>query len=173
MSIASPIQSPTQSPNQSLTQSRAEQFLSFSLPSNLAILPTQNLTEVLTLSAQQIVPIPDLDPSIVGVCNWRGEVLWLVDLQVVLNGEPLPPLQGSHYSAIILNHNGQTLGLLVSQVTQMVWCDPIEIQSLPRTQQPSQTRSQTSPLIQGYWISPQSDTFLVLNAAEIFANFQR
>jgi hypothetical protein len=55
----------------------------------------------------------------------------------------------------------------------MVWCDPIEIQSLPRTQQQSQLISQTSPLIQGYWISPQSDTFLVLNAAEIFANFQR
>jgi positive phototaxis protein PixI len=169
MSIASPTQSPTQSSNQSKT----EQFLSFSLPSNLAILPTQNLTEVLTLSAQQIVPIPDLDPSIVGVCNWRGEVLWLVDLQALLNGEALPPLQGSHYSAIILNHNGQTLGLLVSQVTQMVWCHPSEIQSLPHAQQKSQTHSQTSPFIQGYWISPQSDTFLVLNTAEIFANFQR
>jgi positive phototaxis protein PixI len=160
MTIASPTQIPSQT----------EQFLTFSLPTNLAILPTKNLTEVLTLSAQQIVPIPDLAPSIVGVCNWRGEVLWLVDLNVVLNGgEPLPPLQSSHYSAIIMHHNGQTLGLIVSQVTQMVWCGTAEIQDLPLTK----TMSQTSPFIQGYWISPQSDTFLVLNAAEILTSFQR
>ncbi len=170
MTIASLSQTQSQAlshpPSQPSIQT--EQFLTFSLPTNLAILPTRNLTEVLTLSAQQIVPIPDLDRSIVGVCNWRGEVLWLVDLNAVLNGEPLPPLQGSHYSAIIMHHNGQTLGLIVSQVTQMVWCSTAEIQDLPHTK----AKSETSPFIQGYWISPQSDTFLVLNAAEILTNFQ-
>lgn len=148
-------------------QARSEQFLSFKLPSNLALLATQKLTEVLTLTPQQIVPIPDLNRQIMGVCNWRGEVLWLVDLNAILNGDPLPPLQGTHYSAIILNHNGQTIGLVISQVTQMVWCSHRDIQNLPQTQQ-----TLPSPFIQGYWVSPQSETFLVLNAAEIFASFK-
>jgi positive phototaxis protein PixI len=159
----------SQSKSQKSTQeqSRPEQFLSFKLPANLAILPTQKLTEVLTLTPQQIIPIPDLDRQIMGVCNWRGEVLWLVDLNAILNGDPLPTLQGTHYSAIILNHDGQTIGLVVSQVTQMVWCSSDDIQGLPRTQQ-----LPPSPFIQGYWISPQSETFLVLNAAEIFASLK-
>ncbi len=147
-----------------------EQFLSFTLPSNMqVILPTQKLTEVLTLTPQQIVPIPDLDPQVMGVCNWRGEVLWIVDLAYLLNGEPLPPLQGSHYTAIILHHEGQTLGLVVSQVTQMVWCDPTAIQPLPATKQ----MPQSSPLMAGYWLSPPSDTFIVLNTPAIFDCFQR
>jgi positive phototaxis protein PixI len=159
MTIASPTQNTSQT----------EQFLSFSLPTHLAILPTRNLTEVLTLSAQQIVPIPDLlDRSIMGVCNWRGEVLWLVDLNAKLNGEPLPVLQGTHYSAIIMHHNGQTLGLVVSQVTQMVWCEVAEIQPLPQTKQ----MPHSSPFIQGYWISSQAEPFLVLNAPEILTSFQ-
>jgi positive phototaxis protein PixI len=148
---------------------KTEQFLSFSLSTSIAIVSTQNLTEVLTLSAQQIIPIPDLDRSVMGVCNWRGEVLWLVDLDVVLNGTPLPPPQGTHYSAIILHHNGQTLGLVVSQITQMVWCSAADIQPLPRTKQ----MPHTSPFIQGYCASSQSDPFLVLNTAEIFTKFQR
>ncbi len=162
MSIASP------SSNQSQNQSQTEQFLSFVLPSNLAIVPTQHLTEVLTLNAQQIVPIPDLDRSVMGVCNWRGEVLWLVDLNVILNGEPLPIRQGGHYNIIILHHDGRTIGVVVSEVTQMVWCRATDIQPLPRAKQ----ISQSSPFLQGYWMSPQSETFLVLNAAEIFINFQ-
>jgi positive phototaxis protein PixI len=151
----------------SQSQSQSEQFLSFTLTSNLVIAPTRQLTEVLTLTPQQIVPIPDLDRSVMGVCNWRGEVLWLVDLNILLNGEPLPPLQGTHYSVIILHHNSQTLGLVVSQVTQMLWCAATEIQSLPSTPQ----MPQSSPFIQGYWLSPQAETFLALNVPEIFASF--
>ena len=153
--------------SQSKNQSQTEQFLSFSLTSNLVIAPTRQLTEVLTLTPQQIVPIPDLEAPVMGVCNWRGEVLWLVDLNVLLNGEPLPPLQGTHYSAIILHHNSQTLGLVVSQVTQMLWCAATDIQSLPHTPQ----MPQSSPFIQGYWVSPRSETLLVLNVPEIFASF--
>jgi positive phototaxis protein PixI len=162
MSIVSPTPITTQT----------EQFLSFVLPSNIAIVATQNLTEVLTLNAQQIVPIPDLDRSVMGVCNWRGEVLWLVDLNVILNGEPLPIRQGGHYGGhyhiIILHHDSRTIGVVVSEVTQMVWCGATDIQPLPRTKQ----MGQASPFLKGYWVSPQSETFLVLNAPEIFMTFQ-
>ena len=145
-----------------------EQFLSFSIVNEVAILPTQKLTEVLTLTPQQIVPIAGLDPSVMGVCNWRGEVLWLVDLNLVLNGKPLPPLEGNHYSAILIHHNGQALGVVVSQIHQMLWCHPNGIQPIPR----SQHHPDPSPLLQGYWISPQSETLLVLDVPELFLRFQ-
>ena len=61
-----------------------EQFLRISLASNtLALLPVQYLSEVLTMPNGQIMPIPHMTPWVMGAYNWRGEILWMVDLCIV------------------------------------------------------------------------------------------
>jgi positive phototaxis protein PixI len=152
-------------------QGQMQQFLSFypTASANPVMVPTTQLTEVLTLTPQQIVPIPQMDAAVMGVCNWRGEVLWLLDLACLLNGQPLPPPTTATYSAIILHHDTHLVGLVVSQITQMLWCPPAAIQPLP----PNQPTSKPSPFLQGYWVSPQSETILVLNSSAIFAGLQR
>jgi positive phototaxis protein PixI len=143
------------------TSIQTEQFLSFNLTSTIqAMLPTQQLTEILNLSFNQIVPIPDMAPQIMGVCNWRGEVLWLVDLGYLLGSEPLFSHRRPGCKAIVVQYQGHTLGLVVSQVKQMIWCDLTQVQALPETQ----LTTELSTCLQGYWLTPQHETLLVLDS---------
>ncbi|NJR66579.1 MAG: chemotaxis protein CheW [Leptolyngbyaceae cyanobacterium CRU_2_3] len=150
---------------------KTQQFLSFfMLPQIHAILPAQQLTEILSLAPQQIVPIPDVPSQVMGVCNWRGEVLWLLDLGCFMGTESLSSqkYRQSNYSAIVVHHQDCTLGLVVDRVSHMLWCDPEQIQSIPTPHH----KSATSPCLQGYWLSPQGETFLVLDGQVLINAFR-
>jgi positive phototaxis protein PixI len=150
----------TQAPSIEKTQL----FLSFQLPPQIqAMLPIKQLLEVLTLAPHQIVPIPDVPTYVMGVCNWRGEVLWLADLGYLLGAMPLSrqTYLPSNYSVIIVQHQTHILGLVVEQISQMIRCYPTQIQPIPILQQQPLERS---PYLQGYWLSPQGETLLVLDS---------
>jgi positive phototaxis protein PixI len=146
-----------------------EQFLSFRLTSTIqAMLPTQQLTEILNLSFNQIVPIPEMPPQMMGVCNWRGEVLWLVDVGYLLGAEPLFELRRTGCKAIVVQYQGQALGLVVNQVNQMIWCDVAQVRALPE----NQLTPELATCLQGYWLTPQQETLLVLDS-DILIDFFR
>ncbi|MBW4522691.1 MAG: chemotaxis protein CheW [Scytolyngbya sp. HA4215-MV1] len=152
-------------------QSSTQQFLSFRLSSTTqAMISTQKLTEILSVSLSQIISIPDVPSQVMGVCNWRGEILWLVDLALLLGFEPLFSQRDyqAGYRAIVVHHRDYTLGLMVDRVSQMLWCDPQQFQPIPSTQMtPTLSRC-----LQGYWLSEAGETFLVLNAEAIAEYFQ-
>lgn len=51
-----------------------QQFLRFHLvPDTTAMLPVQQMTEVLTMGVSEIVPIPQMPGWVMGVYNWRGK----------------------------------------------------------------------------------------------------
>ncbi len=106
------------------------QYLSFHLTPGLqAMLPTEQLGEILRLEPRQIVPIFDVPPAVMGVGNRRGEVLWIVDLACLLGLEPLFNQDCSHlYSIIVLQKQNQVVGLAVNQVGQLVLCKASQIQ---------------------------------------------
>jgi positive phototaxis protein PixI len=155
----------------------AQQYLMFHLPPNLkAMLPTGQLTEILNITATQIMPVPGVPRQVMGVCNWRGEILWLADLADMLGAEPLfsqlnggesdqNPVTYSHrkYSVLVLQHLGRSLGLVVEQVNQMCWCDPQTIQPVPNLPHDLEL----SQYLQGYWRSPDEETLLVLNGQHL------
>ncbi|MGV0028792.1 chemotaxis protein CheW [Phormidesmis priestleyi] len=43
------------------------------------LLPLEQLTEILRVDFAEILSIPEMPSCVVGICNWRGEMLWLVD----------------------------------------------------------------------------------------------
>jgi positive phototaxis protein PixI len=150
---------------------KTQQFLSFFLPPHTnAMLPTQQLTEILSLATHQIVPIPDVPPQVMGVCNWRGEVLWLLDLGYLLGAEPISSQnyhQSSH-SAIVVHAQDCMLGLVVGQINRMLWCNPAHIQPIPM----AQNTASTSPCLRGYWLSSQAETLLVLDSQALIDSFR-
>ena len=119
-----------------------EQFLRFRLaPDTTLLLPVTQLTEVITIPLGQIVPIPEMPPWVMGVYNWRGEILWIVDLGALLGLTPWhqQPQVTPIYRSIVL-HGGkasqrvpkaqrQHLGAVVTGVDDIEWCNPKEIQS--------------------------------------------
>jgi positive phototaxis protein PixI len=97
-------------------------FLSLHLQDQqMVMLPLEQLTEVFNVSLTQIVPIPDVPSTVMGVCNWRGEVIWLVDLGSLLGFAPLHQqgFRQTNYKVVLLQKQGEVLGLAVPKVGQI------------------------------------------------------
>ncbi|MBW4467884.1 MAG: chemotaxis protein CheW [Pegethrix bostrychoides GSE-TBD4-15B] len=156
----------------------SEQFLRCHLaPDALVMLPVSQLTEVLKIPVGQITPIPHLPAWVMGVYNWRGEILWMVDLGHLLGMSPWhqQTVSTSSYTAAILSATDssagsaggerRTLGLVVTQVQDIELCDPGQIQSPP----PSAITPELAPFLQGYWLKADGEMLACLNGTAILA----
>ena len=163
------------------TAGKGQQFLRFHLmPDTTALLPVHQMTEVVTMAINEVVPIPHLPAWVMGVYNWRGEILWLVDLGHLIG---LPPIHQqatgrSTYTAIVIHPtqqgrqqagsqktSGKLLGLLVNRVEDMESCNPDLIQSPPQ----SSVSSELVKFLRGYWLKTNGDILVVLDANSIIA----
>lgn len=52
------------------------------------VLPLDNTAEVTALRAREICPIPGVPPTVLGVVNQRGRLLWVVELSDLLGLAP-------------------------------------------------------------------------------------
>lgn len=96
-----------------------QRFLRFRLSQkNDALLPLNQILEVLHLPVEDIFPVPDVSSSILGVCSWQGETLWLIDLNHLVGHTPLCQQVQTLASlvVIVVQHDGRPLGLVVEQV---------------------------------------------------------
>lgn len=150
------------------------QQLKFRLyPDTQAMLPISQITEVLKLQLVQIVPIPQMPAWVMGVYNWRGDILWMVDLGQLLGLDSWYQHQHERalHTAIVLSPNRQDkqnenqihLGLVVASVEDLETCDPKAIQ----TAVDSQTNSHLIDFLQGYWLSPEGAMVLALDGKAI------
>ncbi len=135
----------------------AERFLRFQFGfEDTALLPLANVKEVLQILVEEILPVPDMPNCVLGIYNCRGEMLWLVDLEVQIGLSSLVrnPLKGQHLAlptsnvltAIAIQVDDKYLGIVVPQVVD------IEEHSPQALQTPSAGLFPPSllPFIQGY-----------------------
>ncbi|MBD2108871.1 CheW domain-containing protein [Nodosilinea sp. FACHB-13] len=110
-----------------------EQFLKVVVNGGLPLLlPGANLVEIMKLSIGQVVPMFQMAPWVMGLYNWRGEMLWVADLGHFLGFAPWynqaeaatrhtvvvikPPYRASQ----LTDEQTATLGLVVNAVEAMV-----------------------------------------------------
>ncbi len=164
------------SPTDSTDRGEGEQFLRFHLwPDTALMLPISQLTEVLTIPIGQIVPIPHMPAWVMGVYNWRGEILWMVDLGHLVGLTPWhqQTVSSSNYKAVVLHDRSretaktrkQMLGLVVSRVEEIEWCNPDGIQSPPA----SAVTPELAPFLRGYWLKPNGEMIVTLDGEAILA----
>lgn len=160
-----------------------QQFLRFHLmPDTTALLPVHQITEAIAMPISSIVPIPNMPAWVMGVYNWRGEILWMVDLGHLVGLTPLYQQANSRstYTAIVVhdaqqvpgkkransqNPGGKILGLLVNRVEDMEWCNPDLIQLPP---QPA-LNPELVPFLRGYWLKSNGEIIVVLDGNSIIA----
>jgi positive phototaxis protein PixI len=94
------------------------------------LLPLEQITEILQVNVADVLSVPELPNSVLGICNWRGEMLWLVDLCQVtgypssFQQEPLPAFL---FVMVIHNHH-QTVGIGVREVNDIELHDLQQLQ---------------------------------------------
>lgn len=131
-----------------ITQTKAQKFLHFNLSKELAALVlVEDIAEVLHVPKSNILPIPQMPPCVLGIYNWRDEMLWTIALGELfeLSAASIPS-SDSTMSVIVAEIDGQYLGLVVAQVNDIEWHELTSIQP-PRAQLFS---AQLLPFMQGY-----------------------
>ena len=156
-----------------------EQFLRFRLePDTKAMLPIEQITEVLKIAVGNIIPIPEMPTWVMGVHNWRGEILWMLDLGhlIGLNSWYETGINATNYNALVLSQDNSqntqaksiqktSIGLIITQVEDIEWCNLDLIQPPPT----SAVSAELAPFLRGYWLKSDGETIWVLNGLAIFA----
>ena len=163
---------------QLINKTEEKQFLRFNLHGNTKVmLPIKQITEVLKIQFSQIVPIPQMPSWVMGVYNWRGDILWMVDLGHLIGLNPWyrQNTNQSNHTAIVLSPNKEkrnsnaeanlNLGLVISKVEDLETCNVDDIQIPPQ----STINAQLAPFLQGYWLQPEGEMIMVLNGSGIVA----
>lgn len=150
------------------------QQLKFQLyPDTSVMLPIEQITEVLKFQLVQIMPIPQMPSWVMGVYNWRGDILWMIDLGRLIGLDSWYQYQHDRASstAIVLTPNRQArqpkihLGLVVARVDDLENLKPQEIQAAVD----SPSNSRLNSFLQGYWLKPGGEMVLALDGKAIAA----
>ncbi len=145
-----------------VTQVKMQKFLHFYLSKEVAALvKVEDIAEVLQIPGSKILPIPQMPKCVLGIYNWRDEMLWNVALNDLLGLAPVNPNPSSVSSMAIVVAliDGQYLGLVVEQVNDIEWHEQDSIQ--PPTAQ--LFPAQLLPFMQGYL----SDGTIILDPGAI------
>ncbi|WP_310482932.1 chemotaxis protein CheW [Chamaesiphon sp. VAR_48_metabat_403] len=160
-----------------------QQFLRFLLqPGLMALIEIDRVMELVNIPISRVVPMPHLPPAVRGVYNWRGEILWIVDLAVLLaGGREVSRKYRSLQPIIILNSIAVTdartpstaveidprsdtaIGVIVEEIVEIEWCDL----DLISPHLPAHLDPELSKWMRGIWESPTGENFLVLDAPAI------
>ena len=160
-----------------------EQYLKVHLREAQPLLfPIQQVVEIIKLSTSEIVHLFQMPAWVMGVYNWRGEVLWMADLGHFLGFSPWyeQPSQSSKQTVVVVGTNRSnqsdgpdkqaSLGLLLNRVEGMVFCDPAAIYVMSEE---IELEAKMRPFISGYWASakqkkcPIVDIQSLLEAAKV------
>ncbi len=89
------------------------------------------VTELIDIPSDRVVPIPHLPPAVMGVYNWRGEILWIVDLAMLLGSQQqrFALAERRFYPTIAISSEpdrsgtNKTIGLVVDEIADIEWCE--------------------------------------------------
>jgi purine-binding chemotaxis protein CheW len=143
---------------QSLENPQGELYLRFYLASGDEFaFPAIGIAEVTQQSPEQITPIPNASPLLLGTINLRGKIIWVADLGQFLGDRGNLNTDRSEIPIIAIEDGEMVLGLAIERLGEMAWLD------LEQLQITNDLTDRMAPFIQGQWkIIKESPQFVRL-----------
>lgn len=136
---------------------------------DIALLDAEVVTEVITISSEDILPVPQMFYCVLGIYSWRSEMLWIVDLENLL-GYPPPLLEeeaNQELLVMVVQFQGQSIGLVVSGIDNLIEYDLQQFKS----SSPELFSEDVLPFLKGYLTNKSNDIIMLIDAEEIFHFF--
>jgi len=160
------------------TQTKSgSQFLRFVLlPDTNLMVGLSEIAAVLKIPFGKIIPVPEMPHWVMGVYNWRGEIIWMIDLGQLLGFTPWyqQSVTASNHKAVVVHPSNQSLktmsagdlvGLVVSDVNDIEICNPDNLHSPPA----SAVTPELAPFLRGYWIKDNGEIIVTIDGDSICA----
>ncbi|GJD21988.1 putative CheW protein [Rivularia sp. IAM M-261] len=113
-----------------------------------SVIALEQITEILRVHLDEILGVPEIPSSVLGAYNWRGEMLWLIDLEHMIGSASLyeqVPLSKQPI-AIVIQLDNYCFGIVVKSVNEVELHDTTQI--IPA--KPGSFSTQLLPFITGY-----------------------
>lgn len=134
--------------------------LKFRLGNYLALLPTHQVQEAITIPTSHLTAMPNMPPAMLGLINRRSQILWVTDLALLL-GMPVAYPNSQHYNLVLLQVNRILVGLKVQEIDGIMSIPPAQICTPP-----AHIPVTLVPFLQGCFLQG-NDVLLVLNAEAV------
>ena len=141
-------------------------FLSFNLGvKDTVVIALKCITEVFQVSLPEICSVPQMPSCVLGIYNWRGEMLWLVELEKLLAYTPLSQEVNvfSKMMVIVLQSHGKYLGLLVHPPMDI---DLLDMQQI-KSPEPQLFSLEILSFLLGYFINSLEEIIIALDVPAI------
>ena len=120
-------------------------------------LKATGIREVLEQAPEQITPIPNVSPLLLGTLNLRGRVIWVADLGQFLGDATPLNTDRPEIPVIAVEDRDTILGLAVERIVGMDWLDVEQVRP------PTNIPQTLSEFFQGEWaLGEESDLVLRL-----------
>ncbi len=96
-----------------------QRFLGFTIGDNLnALIPLKDLQATIKISLSEILPVPQMKDSLLGIINYRGKATWVLDLAHLM-GAPhyFGSTDLSTGMGLLFEVQNETVALLISRVS--------------------------------------------------------
>lgn len=128
-----------------------DKVLCFNLGNEEFAVPLLNIKEV--IAQPDVTPLPQSPNYFLGIINLRGQIISIIDLRVKFNIKPMP---NSESAVMILDFNGQFLGVVVDKVNSVQSVKENDI-----AEKPSVDNSKTHDYIEGVFKRDDKLIFLL------------
>jgi purine-binding chemotaxis protein CheW len=139
------------SEEQKLANDPVLQWVTFQLEDETYGMNVMQVQEVLRIT--EIAPVPGAPSYVLGIINLRGNVVTVIDTRRRFNLNPKEPDDMSRI--IVVEVDGNVIGMLVDSVAEVVYLHQSEIDTAPNV-----SNDDSSRFIQG--VSSQEDKLLIL-----------
>ncbi|WP_036477543.1 chemotaxis protein CheW [Myxosarcina sp. GI1] len=136
---------------------------------DIALLEAKLVTEVITVSTDDILPVPQMFYCILGTYSWRSEMLWIVDLENLLGYPPSldSDAEKRELLVMVVEDRGQSIGFVVPKIDNLVEYETEQFK-LPSSELFS---AEVIPFLQGYFTNTNNQIIMSIDAREIFNFF--
>ncbi|WP_138500615.1 chemotaxis protein CheW [Nostoc sp. PA-18-2419] len=152
-------------------QGNNQRFLRFPLNGKVnGLLPLADLRGVIQVALTEILPVPQVAEFLLGIMNWRGEAIWILDLAGLLGAIQWCRRENVRNSgmAMLVQVENQTVGLLVEQVNTIEVYDPQERLAISASMLPARLAS----FLQGYFVDSQGNPLMLLDTHVVIQALQ-
>lgn len=144
---------------------RSQRFLGFTIGNSLnALIPLVNLQATIKISLAEILPVPQMNDSLLGIINYGGKATWVIDLAHLMGGSCY--LQSPEISTgmgMLFQVQNETVALLIDRVGTIETYDPHQCLEIGDAMFTDRMRS----FLSGYFIDTQSQSRVVVDLEQV------
>ena len=150
-----------------LTSDRSQRFLGFTIGDTLnALIPLANLQATIKISLAEILPVPQMSSSLLGIINYGGKATWVVDLAHLMGGACYHQSAGiATGMGMLFQVQNETVALLIDRVGTIETYDSHQCLAIGETMFTDRIRS----FLSGYFIDPESQSRVVVDLQQVIS----